>query len=289
MAEETRVTCPDVKCKYLVLETDEFIVYIDDDIDVDWETKPKYDEDSVTNPDYKPKRFHEVMNHVAVVECIANNHLDISTRINFKRMIGEAVSRNLACYYDTAEKMLNMAENYISARNSEVSRYWYLSSCLIVTSMFVIMGCTLWWFRDHLVFYTGSFLLMLLLTSVAGGLGSLLSVILRMGTSNLDAAAGRCLHSLEGASKIFCGAISAVLVGLAMNAEIILPIFSKIGKTNAAMIFAGLIAGASERWAPSIISAVGGEKDLDKSTKKTKSDAIEKERKNCEKESTSHS
>lgn len=276
----------DIKYRHLVLQTNDFIVFIDCEIDIDWKTTDDYD--NRKKEEYDAQRYHEVMNHAAEVECIANNHLEESKRINFKRMIGEAICRNFEFDYENAEKMLNKAENYISERNEEVSRKWYLKSCLCTTFLFCLFGSCFWLFRENLASIIGWALLMLLLTSVAGALGALLSVILRMGTSNLDAAAGRCLHYLEGSSKIFCGAISAVLVGLAMNAEIILPIFSKIGKTNAAMIFAGLIAGASERWAPSIISAVGGEKNLDKSTKK-KSDAIETQRRNCEKESTNYS
>ena len=75
-----------------------------------------------------------------------------------------------------------------------------------------------------------------------------------MGKTILDYNASKKLHYLEGCSKIVAGMISALIVSLCIKTQILLPIFTKIDFANIAMILGGLIAGASERFAPSIIN-----------------------------------
>jgi hypothetical protein len=157
-----------------------------------------------------------------------------------------------------------------------------------MTALLVAVACLLWLFREGAKSYTGPLLFILLICSTAGGVGALFSVILRMGASNLDAAAGKGLHYLEGVSRIVCGSISAFLVALAVQTEIIVPVFSKIEKTHIAMILAGLIAGASERLAPSIISAVEGNKKTEVKVDNRSSGKGQKGGEDLEKKSFDH-
>jgi hypothetical protein len=152
--------------------------------------------------------------------------------------------------------MFAVAKRYITERNSEQSRFWYLSASGIPTFCLLLVGVILWCFRAQTVHKIGELAFVLSLAGVAGALGAQLYIIMRMGKSRLDCCAGKGLHYLEALSRIAAGVLSAILIALAVHAGVLIPIFSKVNQTNVAMILAGLIAGASERLAPSIISRV---------------------------------
>ena len=179
-----------------------------------------------------------------------------SIRLNFKRMVGEAVARSLDHDYKNADQMLSQAESFISARNDEIARSWYLSSSGITSGLLLIVGLALWLTRDWLKLYLGELPFFVIISSIAGAQGALLSVVLRMGKSTVDVLAGKRIHFLEGVFRIIAGTISASIVSLAVYAGVLLPIFSQIQKQNIAMVLAGLIAGASERLVPSLIEKV---------------------------------
>jgi hypothetical protein len=230
------------------MKTEEFIVWIDKDIDIDW----------VTN-DYKKTRksFEEqnqVLNDVARLECIPSDHHKENIRINYKRMLGEAIARSLEADDESAMKMLVKAEEYIKERNNEKSRYWYLTASGFTALIITFLGFVCWCMRMSIMNILGVTSFFLFLASSAGALGALFSIVQRLGKSNMNSAAGKSLHYLEGSFKIIAGCISALLIALAVDLGLFLPIFSKVDNTHLAMVLSGIIAGASERLAPSLIS-----------------------------------
>ena len=162
--------------------------------------------------------------------------------------------------YENGKQMLKRAEEFVTSRNSEASRYWFLSASGITTLLIFFYGLLFWLFRDCMICYLGQLVFILVMSGVAGAIGALLSVIMRLGSTNLDSAAGKNLHYQEAFYRIIAGSLSGVLIALVVKLGIIIPIFSKINETNIAMVLAAFIAGASERWAPSIISQVEGGK-----------------------------
>lgn len=111
--------------------------------------------------------------------------------------------------------------------------------------------------RSALNHALGPGLFWLLMSATAGSLGALFSVIGRTGKLTFDCSAGRALHHLEGASRIWAGALSGSVVALAVRTEVVLAPLSWCEKTPAVMMPAALAAGAGERPATSIISGVG--------------------------------
>jgi hypothetical protein len=81
-----------------------------------------------------------------------------------------------------------------------------------------------------------------------------LSVIFRSGKLQFDSCAGWKLHYLEGASRIWAGILSGVIVALAIQTEVFLAIFNHGDHKSAVTMLAALAAGSSERLAGSIIS-----------------------------------
>jgi len=245
---------PGADVHYLVYESADFIVYIDSDIDMNWETSAKYDETG-----YKDQVLHnEILNRAALLESIPTYDLDPKIRLSYKRMLCEAVARSLCHDYVNADNILKSAELFVRARNEELARSWYLSAGCKTSIIFISLGILLWLNRVSVRGEIGDFPFLLAVGSIGGAAGALLSIIMRMGNANLDSSAGKGLHQLESMSRIFAGVISASAVILGVHADIIFPMFAKSAKQSAIMVLVGIVAGASERLAPSLIQSVEG-------------------------------
>ncbi|MBF0550436.1 MAG: hypothetical protein HQK60_07865 [Deltaproteobacteria bacterium] len=252
---------PGLDIKHLVISTDSFIVWVDPELDVDWATNDSFDKDGPKDE----AAHHQILNRAASIECIPIEHISETVRLSFKRMLGEGIARSLEHDYENAKKMLDSAEAFIQARNGELARSWYLSGSFRTAGLAIIAGLVLWLIRDYAVPFLGQTLFDLMIASVAGATGALLSVIMRMGDATLDSAAGRNMHLLESASRIVAGMISAIVVASAIKADLIFPIFSKLSCPQVAIVLAGLVAGSSERLAPSIIRKIESKtEDTDK-------------------------
>jgi hypothetical protein len=241
---------PGMKSRWLVLETDTFIVCLDPDLDVDWRTGQEYpgNKDSVA--------FHKILNRQALLESMPNHDLAEKIRLSFKRMIGEAVARALSHDYANAEKILDNAEQFYVARQGELARSWYLATGGVTTLVIGSAGVVMWLLRQPVKSIVGTLVFWLMMCAIAGAGGAFLSIIMRMGKATLDSAAGKTLHCLECLSRIIAGMIFAVIVALAIHSELILPVYRKIQTPHAFLILFALIGGASERFAPSIIESL---------------------------------
>lgn len=242
----------DLPVKYLIIsKKNEYIVFLDSENDLDWQTTDDFDNRDLT--DAQKKEYHQVKNEIDS-SIIPLNNLDEKVIRSFKIQLGEALIRAFDCDFDNARKMVKFAQDYILKRNIEQSRFMFLTSCAITTASSLSLFIAIWLFRDFFSSLLGETVFYITLSCLIGSLGALLSVILRMGKTVLDYNANKKLHYLEGCSKIVAGMISALIVSLCIKTQILLPIFTKIDSANIAMILGSLIAGASERFAPSIIN-----------------------------------
>jgi len=241
---------PKLNIKHLILYTADFIVFIDPNFDVDWETTDEYDLHGPTDLE----QHNAILNRAASLECIPNDHQKENIRLNFKRMIAEGVARSLNHDYANAGKILDDAEIYIRNRNIETARYWQVTStCLCgVASAMIILG--LWCFRHNLIPFLGSTAFFILIATASGSIGATLSIIIRIGHSSITSEAEKKLHILEAVSKHIGGSISGSIISILIKIGIVVPMFQSINMTDIVMVVGGLIAGASERWVPSLIS-----------------------------------
>lgn len=240
---------PGLDIKYLVLSTKEFIVFIDSELMIDWKTSDDYD---CLGPKCQDKH-NSVLNRAASVECIPNEHQKEKIRLNFKRMLAEGVARSLKHDYENAYLIINESEKYINNRNIEIARFWQLCTTFIsgiVTSVIII---TAWIFRAELADVLGEIPFRVVISALFGSLGATLSVIFRIGKANITSEAEKRLHILESLSRNLGGAISGVIISVLVNLGVIVPIFKNANMSATAMIAAAFIAGASERWVPSLI------------------------------------
>lgn len=239
-----------IDLRHLVYATDSFIVFIDKSLDLDWMTNDEYDKEFQCD---HAKR-NVVLNKAAKLETIPNSHQSEDIRINFKRMVGEGIARGLKCDYDSADQILNEAEQYIRSRNVEIARYWQLATSLIVAGIAGAIGLALWSFRVDVLPFLGPTALTCLLAGASGSIGALLSIIHRLGTTSTTSEAERALHILEGIGRVTGGALSGLLTVCLVKAQILLPALNVNKEFSIVFLALAMLAGASERWAPSLLS-----------------------------------
>lgn len=239
-----------VKTDYLIRSTNSYIVYLDDDGDVDWQTTIEYDRNDAGDL----IKHNAILSDEAVLECTPCQGLALQTTKHFKRLLGEALAYSFEHDYANARQMLGEAEAYIRARSEETSRRWYLSASALMAFLMIALGVLIWAFRVPLTAMLDPDGIWLCLSAVAGSAGALLSVIWRSGQLKFDCSAGQRLHYLEGASRIWAGALSGVLAFLAVKSELIFAPLARGENAVAVIMLTAFAAGAAERLATSIIS-----------------------------------
>lgn len=255
---EHELKWPDLPVEQLVYFRDHpddgaYIVFVDYEGDIDWRRDDKA-EDFTKKADYDC-HVSEVQNEVSVLEPLVRNW-PRDVKCSAKRILGEALARVFRCDRDNALQALAKAKKFIADKSCEVSRYWTLQACTGAAAVAVVLGLIAIWQSDVLTAAFGHTPYLLFLAACSGGLGALLSVILRLGKLSFDATAERRLHYAEGVTRVVAGGISGTLVGALVKLGVFLPVFSQAGLTTTAVCAAALIAGASERLAPTIIAKV---------------------------------
>jgi hypothetical protein len=97
-----------VRVRYLVLATEGYIVFIDDDLEVDWKSTTAWDEKHVEGRG----NFNAILNRAASIESADWDGSDDKKTIKFKRQIGEAIARGLDGNFQSAMEMLDRTEEY---------------------------------------------------------------------------------------------------------------------------------------------------------------------------------
>ena len=247
----------DSDMKYLIYHNDrvaegEIIVYVDKDLDLDWECDDKAQEIIDTPPLRASVR--KILNDVASLEPIAHNWPS-DLKLTSKRLLGESLASVLCNDIDGAEGAMEHAKNFISAKSKQVSRYWTLQGCLVAGGVAAVLGIIEILARTHLIEILGRTTFLMSLCFLAGCIGALLFVLMRFGTKqSIDSTAERHLHYLEALSRIVGGGLSGTLVGGMVKLGLIMPVFGKTGLESLAMFLAAMIAGASERLAAGIVT-----------------------------------
>jgi hypothetical protein len=249
--------------KYLIFHhkhpsNGEFVVFVDKDLDLDWECDDKFD----TSLDASPAKasLGKTRNTIARLEPIAHNWPD-DLKLSAKRLLGEALVSELEGDRESANAALRDAEAFFKKKSPHVSRYWTLQASLVTGAVVALVGTVAALLRTCLTEALGQVPFLLSLCFSAGCVGAVLFLVLRLGRQPLvDSTAERHLHYLEGVARVMAGGIAGVLVGSLVKLGIILPIFGKAGQETLAMCAAATVAGASEHFAAGIITNIENSK-----------------------------
>jgi hypothetical protein len=246
------VLWPDCNVKHLVLSCEEFIVFVDHEDDLDWSTSNKFDRDRRGDDVAR----NVIINEAALLEATPCDGISPARKLQFKRLIGEALARSFDHDYAGAHKMLAAASRYILACNYEISRRWLLSASIVIAGTAAAFGAMAWIARASMIDALGPAAFWVVMTASAGAVGALLSVLERSDRMNLDCSSGRALHNLEAAARIITGAISGVVVGLAIRSELVLSVLARGDHLPIVMLIAAIAAGSGERLVSTVFAQV---------------------------------
>jgi hypothetical protein len=209
------------------------------------------------------EKYSEVLNRVATLQGVPVDYLRSDQKTNYRRMLGEGLARCFDEHPDQAMEMLDKASEYVTARNQEVSRVWYLITTGITTAIVLVIGAVFWFWQEKVKGVIGAGAFRMLMGCLFGGIGAFFSILIRIGKTPLDPSAGIRLHIFEGVGRIRVGAFAALLLQLAIRLNLALPAVGQVSGMSA-ILFVSFIAGASERLAPTFIEHV----ELDSKAKK---------------------
>lgn len=250
------VKWPELPVGHLIIYRDTpndgaFIVFVDYVGDLDWYRDDK-SEETAKNKEFEG-HISEVQNEVAELEpCVRNWPADL--KLSAKIILGEALSCAFHCERENALQALKKARAFIDNKSAEVSRYWTLQACAGSAMLAGAFGTFALLKKALLLQMFGPTPYLLFLATCAGAMGALLSVIQRIGVLSFDVGAERRLHYVEGSIRIVAGGISGLLAGALVKLGVFLPILSQAGFTTTAACATAIIAGASERYVPTIIA-----------------------------------
>jgi len=239
-----------------VLETEDFIVFINDAVCCDYKTSDRLD---AKGPKDKAK-YARLMSEAAHIENSPHSFLTDQDKLSFKRLICEGIARILEDEYTVAKIALEAATAFLERRQNEQSREWYLlaSACTTLVLLTLTGGIQLWAYLTSMSPTKGVLEYIIYIT--LGFVGALLSIIFRMGRTSFDYGARKNLHYLEAVMRILAGGITAFVAALAVKAKIL---FASVSASNIELeflMFISIAAGALEKWIPSVIAAVGKQK-----------------------------
>jgi hypothetical protein len=239
--------------KEVVLKTRTFIVYLDDEFNVQWVTDMAEDEYA--------SDFGAVTSRECYLEEIGKGEqlLLPNQRCSFQRLLAQSIARVLDDgNSDNAKEILNKAESFLKARTTERARKWFISATAISTGVALTGILLLWIFRNGAISRIGMTAFEMAIATGTGALGALISVVLRLGKLNVDAFAGKEVHYFEGVMRVIGGMAGALLIGLAIKSGLILGTINSSENSLTLLLAVSIVAGASERIVPNLIKQVEG-------------------------------
>lgn len=236
-------------CKRIIRITGNYIVFIDNRNNIDWETTENYDTSisRETNGDRE-----KVLSRCSITEHKPTGGLNEASILSFKTIIGEAIVNCLENSFDESKEILNQADEFRLDRIVEKSREWYLSFTVILS--FITIITTLLINSKNIIVWEG------VLENINIGAwaitGACLSIILRSGNMKSASYSGKFLHFIESGCRLISGFISGQIVYLGIKSGILFASLVDTNNTQYIISFLALLAGASERFAPSIITKI---------------------------------
>ncbi|MGO9605370.1 MAG: hypothetical protein ACLQAT_18595 [Candidatus Binataceae bacterium] len=235
----------------LIFQDDDVLVYLDEDLYVEWE----YDEAKIQESEGWPGIF----NRVSLLEAFQIDGLSGEIRTSFRRMIGEAVARLLVSRdVDAANQILDKAEDYVNARNLELARRWYVAAAGAISGFALIAAFTMWWSKGFVIEQLGKTAFDMLMGTCSGAVGASISLLLGIQSRPLDATAGKPAHLFAGITRVLTGMGGAALATLAVKVNVLGGFVAGTQHPFAALMLIGAIAGASERLVPDLITRIEG-------------------------------
>lgn len=236
-------------CKKIIRITSDYIVHIDKRNNIDWETTEEFDK-SKTEEEGRLKE--KIFSKCLIAEHKPTAGLDEETIVSFKTIVGEAIVNCLEGNCEDAVEILKQADEFRLDRVVEKSREWYLSFTVLISLIFIAIIILV---NNISTAFTNESLEHICIGAWAIA-GACLSIILRSGRLQHASYAGRYLHFIESGCRLIGGFISGQIVYLGIKSGVIFSTLTHADNASYIISFLALLAGASERFAPSIITKI---------------------------------
>jgi hypothetical protein len=224
----------------------DYIVYLDEDLYVEW----SFNQDS-------PGGFDDVANRIGRLETVSMTQLLEPQREPFERLLAESMARILGDKNEKkAEAVLDEAEAFLKARGSENARRWFLRGVAMIALPALLVEGVLLFVLNYVSGTPWQEVFEILSAAAIGGVGAFLSVASRTETIIFEPVAGPSIHQFEGGVRVVAGIAGALFVALAIKADLLLGVFRSLTHPFLALLLSGVIAGASERFVPGLISTM---------------------------------
>lgn len=238
-----------VSCKKIIRITENYIVYIDNRNNIDWETTEAYD---ASIPREINGDREKALSQCLIAEHKPTEGLSEASILSFKTIAGEAIVNCLENNLDGSTDILKQADEFRLDRVVEKSREWYLSFTVIISSISILLSILIT--SKNIPVWEG------VLENINIGAwaiaGACLSIILRSGNMQNASYAGMKLHFIESGCRLIGGFISGQIVYLGIKSGILFTSLVDANHSQYIISFLALLAGASERFAPSIITKI---------------------------------
>jgi hypothetical protein len=252
-----------VTVKSILLKTHEHIVFLDENNNLQWEcsaeTQVRACYPKIANRVASLEARSEFLRRAHSITFLRTAGMD-NDLANTRRLIAQGIIQVLVDMpgseqaEDHANDVLNTAEAWIDQRAIEVSRLWFfrpfsvlVGACFIILFLFLTV-----YSKTPKIDWA-----LPLACMAAGGIGAFISSAIGCAERIPSAAsAGQRLHVLEAAIRWSVGLGAGALVYLVTKSDLmhLFPIVKTDPESvNFAMLAAALLAGASERFFPSLI------------------------------------
>lgn len=242
-----------------------YIIFIDSEYDLDWILKnPSQNEAGYVN-DEQNERLEKIISRIAEAETIPTTQQCESIRIQYKKMLGEALCCAFEGAYEQADSNIKLAIAYISARNVEQYRFRTLLACLITLLIFLVFSFYFFHkskpanmlyipFTEWKEYGNNlSAIYLLYIAFISGIIGTSISIIQKTSRENISSESLVCLQYFEPVLRLIIGGISScILTFLIQSGLIFAPIREQIGIIFCTIIF-GLAAGLADRAIPNML------------------------------------
>ncbi len=234
--------------KTLIISSNSFIVYLDQDMCVEWSYNEDFEADNFL------EKFGLIVNKIGLLEELSNGKLEGQQLHAFRRLLGESMGRILDEQSDkNALKILDSAEQLLNANG----RKKLLTSALITTIIILIIEVVLWLVNGNCItpLTCCHKLFQYCFYSLAGGIGGFVFLMIRSKTLELEPSIGDSSYTWEGILRITYGIFSGFIVYLALNSKIV---FGNLSSPDAGILtyLICLISGVSEKLIPGIIKKI---------------------------------
>lgn len=189
------------------------------------------------------KEFQCYLGKIQAAEVTPCVNLSEKQILTFKQYLGQGYLQILQRDFQGIDEIISNALLYLQQRNVETSRQIFLESGGLVALLAAISGLALYLCGNRTMWYYGI---------LFGILGSFVSIWTRYGKIEMTGLASVLLHVLESLSRLFIGAIAAVVAMFAVRSGLILAIGDGSRVFFLCCIFA-FAAGFIERFIPSLL------------------------------------